>query len=59
MFPSVRTVLSLLLSSLLLASLLPAILKGQTANRAHESGAASVLGIKTIADSHRMRGLHP
>lgn len=40
MFPSVRTVLSLLLSSLLLASLLPAILKGQTANRAHESGAA-------------------
>lgn len=40
MFPPVRTVLSLLLSSLLLASLLPAILEGQTANRVHESGAA-------------------
>ncbi len=40
MFPPARTVLSLLLSSLLSSTLLPAILEGQTSRRANESGAA-------------------
>jgi hypothetical protein len=28
-------------------------------NGSQGGGGASVLGVKTIADAHRMRGLHP